>query len=284
MKRIKTAHSRLFAFTILGLFLSVAFNNCGQPGQLQLVAPSTLTNQTEASTAPASSGPVQNCTDVLNVTQENLKIIFMVDNSDSTNQTDSKKYYRDQILRNFVNQYRDKQNFKYSFAWFGAQAVVWDKVQKQFVSKTQNAFGDSADFEKALDSFDSLGTQYGTAYNAAFTSIKDIVNNSTTPGDGWKYVVVFMSDGMPTDLGKGTNITTQIKALATNLTTQAQSLSTQASVSSIYFGPSTSTPAITNLQILSQAGSGIFVDTNTVSNIMISDSISIPGQVCTAAN
>ena len=234
----------------------------------------------------AAPPPTPSCILTNNPNYENLKIIFMVDNSDSTVTTDPNKYYRDTVISNFLTQYGSQKNLEYSFGYFAPTAYAWDAstgvdafVLSNYSSRQGplQPFGVATDLSSALMGFIPLPTAGGTAYQAAFNSINQTIVPDLKANNPWNYAVVFMSDGMPTDLGKSTQQVGAITALVQNLLNEVQASGTQITVSSVYFGPESSPQPITNLTAMASVGGGQFVDTNVNPDLEISDIVNIPG-------
>jgi hypothetical protein len=212
----------------------------------------------------------------------------MMDNSGSTKTTDPNKFYRVDTVNNFYQVYNAKQNFTYSYAWFSDAVNMVDPVTSKIVTSSSQPFG-NADFLKfASSTFSKVAYGGGTNYLKAFSSLQSMVSNDMVAGSKWDYVIVFMSDGEPTDVTSDSQLTTVVN----NLETQVKSKGHLLSVSTVYFGPAgststTSTPtsadkAISRLKAMAAAGSGQFLDTNqTGGTLKIDDIITVPGQVCT---
>lgn len=238
---------------------------------------------------PPGSGP--SCSTVLQSTTENLRIMFMVDNSGSTAITDPNQHYRVQTVQTFLTKYSSKTNFTYFFGWFaGTQAYLWDDPAATWDANTAAAFGNATALNDALTAYQQISPGGSTPYNAAFTAIQDSIQADESAGNKWDYVVVFMSDGMPTDLGYTSSSSSDITALDNELiglvknlmTTAASNGSSLLTFSTVYFGPEGNADpgAIMHLQDMAKTGNGQFVDTNVNSNLQIDDLITVPGTVC----
>jgi len=265
---------KVISLSILLGCITVGFQNCS-PEKFTAIQPTD-----DSSNNPNNSA---SCTQTLITTSENLRIIFMVDNSDSTagkNGTDPNKVYRVQVLNNFLSMYGTKTNFNYSFGWFAPLAYNWDVSQSAFEANPKQAVGTATDLSNALNAFEPLSSQNGTAYKAAFAGIQNVIDGSSMPNDGWNYAVVFMSDGMPTDLGSASGQAAAIQQLVANLQTDVTNHGALVSVSSVYFGPESDGTSINNLKTMAITGGGQFVDTNLVQTLNISDVITIPGNTC----
>lgn len=220
------------------------------------------------------------CTETLIKTQKNLRIIFMVDNSDSTWDTDPNKTLRIDTISDFIQKYQAKQNFSYAYGIFsGTKAYVYDSVAQDFVLTPTAPFGNVDFLADALDSYKFKMPQGSTPYSAAFSAITNLVTTSlgvpTNPKD---FVVVFMSDGMPTDLSSPQ--LPKVANLVNNLKSSAQALGGAVNVSSVYFGSANSYNE-SIVRTIAEQGSGQYLDTNqTNGNLLIDDLIIIPGESC----
>jgi hypothetical protein len=204
--------------------------------------------------------------------------MFMVDNSGSTATTDPNHDYRVSTLQQFIQNYGTHTNLTYSFGYFsGTTAQEYDDVHSQFVSSPTVPFGNSSFLSAALNTYESFAPGGSTPYNAAFNSVEHIVQLDEAAGSTQNYVLVFMSDGMPTDITG--NVQTAITGMVNTLRTDVESNGTSLlSVSTVYFGPESDATSISNLTTMASVGNGQFVDTNLLSNqLQINDVITVPG-------
>ncbi len=123
----------------------------------------------------------------------------------------------------------------------------------------------------------------GTNYSTAFDALQaDIVGDSHRDSQQ-KYVVVFMSDGEPSDMGSeseiDSNITQEVKSLQTNV---SRSTGGNVIVSSVYFGDKSlrkgdsAYKAAYHLQVMAAQGGGQFVDTTKLNaELQIEDLIKV---------
>jgi|GEM_PF-2885311 len=227
--------------------------------------------------------PVQiDCAPTVQTVTTNLRILFMVDNSGSTNQTDPHQYFRNQVIKSFLQQYGSKTNLTYSFGFFaGTQAYLYDTQKQSFQSKLNQPFGTAADLTRALDTFDRLKPGGNTPYHAAFKLLQgailaDLGSNSETTS----YSIVFMSDGRPTDVSAQPRLSVQMSGLVQKMEKAVQAAGGLVSLSTVYFGPAQNRGDSGLLQTMSNVGKGDFVDTNSNPNLVISDVITVPGQDC----
>lgn len=258
----KKRASRYSIFSILFITLTVVnFQACNQM-------------QFSADSGFSSSG---NCADVLRQTTTDLRIVFLVDNSGSTGDTDPKHSYRVMTLNKFLDDYGSKSNFSYGFGYFSGSAQFFNMDSMSF-SKNLGRSVDVNGLRKALDLYDDKDTGGGTSYGSAFDKLRDALTRDQANG-GHSYSIVFMSDGMPTDLGDSSQIPTQIQLLVGDLRNSVGAKGGALSLSAVYFGPPSSVDAISNLQGMAAAGRGQFVDTNHLPNgLVIGDVISVPGE------
>jgi hypothetical protein len=239
--------------------------------------PSPTSTPIVVATPTPSSNP---CTTAATTTQ-NLRIMFMVDNSGSTATTDPAHTYRVKTVQDFIAAYGSHTNLTYSFGYFsGTTAKEWDGSNSSFQSTATTPFGNSAVLSSALTQYEGFAPGGSTPYSAAFASLNHLVQQDEAAGTHENYVVVFMSDGQPTDISG--NIVTGINTMVDSLRTAVQANGSLLTVSAVYFGPETDQTAINNLGAMSTEGQGQFVDTNLLtSSLQINDVITVPG-TCTS--
>ena len=211
-------------------------------------------------------------------TTENLRILFMVDNSGSTAATDPNHTYRTKTLNSFLSAYGSHQNLTYSFGYFnGSSAKAYDFSRARFQTTVASPFGPASAMPPVLQKFDSYPPQGNTPYTAAFRALGALVHLDETSGVKQNYVVVFMSDGIPTDIygDASIEISNLVRELRTEVESNGSSLLT---VSSVYFGPDDDADSIHNLEVVARSGQGQFVDTNKLASaLQINDVITVPG-------
>jgi hypothetical protein len=266
---------------ILGLVLTACNNNY----KLDTATPGSTSQSTDGTgsggTTPGGGGTTGTCT-IQNVTQ-NLRILFMVDDSDSTNTTDPSNSKRVTTIQNFLNTYASKTNLTYSYNFFGTNPSTYSTSSHAFGNTTSaNIFGTVADMagssNSALNEFLTIGSVGNTNYSAAFTRMQSIIQGDMLNNANENYVVVFMSDGQPTDQGSSAN--SQISGI-TSITSSLMGLaaSGRITVSTVYFGAPDS-QAQNNLSTMATLGSGQFVNTNVTTNFSIDNLITVPVQAC----
>jgi hypothetical protein len=204
--------------------------------------------------------------------------MFMVDNSGSTATTDPAHDIRVKTVQSFIQNYGTHTNLTYSFGYFsGTTAKEYDGHTSTFDSVPTVPFGNSSFLTSALNLYSTYAPGGSTPYTAAFNSMQSVVQEDETAGTRENYVVVFMSDGMPTDItgNQPSAIITMVDHLRTTVQNDSTSLLT---VSAVYFGPENDASAIGNLTTMASEGQGQFVDTNQLSSaLQINDVITVPG-------
>ena len=245
--------------------------------------------------AGAPSGPVtlgtgpgtSTCSKNLQSTTENLRIIFMVDNSGSTGSdpsigqvgTDPNHTIRTETVQTFITNYGSKTNFSYAYGYFSfSSAQLYDVSSGQFEQSVTTPFFDVTDLSAALELYDTITPNGNTPYGAAFAEVQGAIQQDEAAGNKFNYVMVFMSDGMPTDLSG--SVDNDIAKLVQGLDTAAAGNGSLITISSVYFGPADPS-ASEHLQAMATDGGGQFLNTNNGGSILISDIITVPGTTCT---
>jgi hypothetical protein len=231
---------------------------------------------------PGGGGPEgPSCENVLNTTTKKLRISFMVDDSGSTLQSDPNHNYRVATVEAFISKYGSKSNFTYSYGKFaGTSASVWDIGTNQFMANPAQPFGNASNLTSALNNYKATTPNGSTPYGAAFSKLKQIIlaDIQANASAGWEHSIVFMSDGVPTDVSNPQ--LQNVKNLVTSLVNDVKNAGSNAAVSGVYFGDNNANDAINIMRGVAEAGGGIFVNTNVTTNLQIDDVIQVPGVVC----
>ncbi len=215
-----------------------------------------------------SSGVTCTISDV----QKPVRVIFMVDNSKSTEQYDASKYYRITAIGNFLEKYSSNPLLTYSFGFFsGSSAWVYDVSSSYFTSSVSQPFGSSSSAQQALNYYDQIAASGSTPYNAAFSALSKIL--TADAGGTADYSVIFLSDGAPTDLNAP--YISSASTLVTQLVTQAKSLGKSLNFSTVFFGPNNETEAQNILSAMATMGGGQYVNSNSSFDIQIDEVLTV---------
>ena len=240
-------------------------------------------------TGPAPGPGVFGCKEGIQTTTQKLRIMFMVDNSGSTAQTDPQHLYRVQTIQNFLAKYATNANFTYNFGDFSDASSYYDITRKKFTSATNNTFGVAADLSSALSLYSTSRPGGTTNYVGAFAAMEATITADENAGNKMNYVAVFMSDGMPKDLPLGSSLAPSLIQLVDGLRTTANANGSLLSLSTVYFGAAQSADPNQDgnpdvLKLMALEGQGQFVDTNVVgsSGLQIDSLLAVPSNNCPA--
>ncbi len=238
--------------------------------------------------APSPTPAPVKCVKTIDQTTENLRIIFMVDNSGSTLDTDPNQQIRVQTIRNFIAKYGMKANFTYSFGFFSDDTYFYNTSTKKFIDVSRSGissikFGASGDLVNALNSFNQIDGFGGTNYSPALGAVSKIISQDPASKENWNYIVIFMSDGQPSDILDP--VIDHLKSLVDLVTVAAHSHKALATMSTVLFDPihdSQYPSSSDNLKYLAKQGKGQYFDTNfpPAGGLAIDDIISVPGEKC----
>ncbi len=233
---------------------------------------------TPPGTTPTPTAPT--CRTVLHTTTVPIKLMFIVDTSGSNQWNDNggvgsdpNKTYRGGSITQFFADYSRYSNFNWGFATFSgttAQALIG-------LSSTQPMFSPSAyDMQNAINNFYSIADGYNTPYQAAIQMAKYAIQNDPGRTAQTKYIVVFLSDGLPVPPVSDATLADDVRSV-TGL------VPGQVSFNTIYYGTSNA-QASGRLSMMASVGGGRFLDTNTNPSgrdFPIDHTITIPGIECT---
>ncbi len=207
-----------------------------------------------------------------------IKLVFMVDTSGSNagaNGSDPGKVVRAGSIQQFFDDYKGKNNFKWSLNSF-QDATASALINNGLSSDPR--FGVAADMQVAIIQFSNISDDHYTPYKAAINMANQVIANDSAVTSTTKYIVVFLSDGMPTDYGSPINDSLILSDVQTMIGIRPGKVS----FNTIYYGDADPT-ASNRLKSMAMAGSGQFLDTNANTSgksFSISDTISVPGSTC----
>lgn len=226
----------------------------------------------------AASLAYQSCTQQLGSTTLPIKVMFVVDTSGSnagTGGSDPSKAVRGGSIAQFFTTYQTRSNFAWGFLYFSgsvASSLVGGTSSPQFTAS-------ASQMQQAISSFYGIQDYGLTPYMAALNMARQAVQNDTTAPSNTKYVVVFLSDGLPDPIVDDATLRAGVKALLGVRPGQV-------SFNAIYYGDA-DVAANTRLKMMATVGLGQFLDTNnnpTGKQFVISDVINVAGLNCGSAN
>ena len=208
-----------------------------------------------------------------------IKVLFVVDMSGSNYMngsdpgSDPSRTVRGGSIQKFFDDYKAKSNFNWGFVGFqGSSALA-------FINNGNTSSGRFApntnDMTAAITMFEGLIDDSTTPYKAALDMSKAIIQNDTGASANTKYVIVFLSDGMPTDYNSDSQIYNDVSSLIGTLPGRI-------SFNTVYYG-AVDASSSNRLKQMSISGGGQFLDTNdnsTGKSFYIADHITIPGVIC----
>jgi len=221
------------------------------------------------STVRTAASSASLCTAAGAAQARSLKILFVVDNSSSTDGTDRGKYFRVGSVRNFFAQFDGKSGFNWGFVAFSAD------VSSYFGSNAEPAFArTSAEFGAAIDDFERIGTEGGTNYGGALAAARAAIAKDPdldNPAASSYYLVIFMSDGEPYPADP--HVGAEVQAIM-------DAAPGRVSVNTVYFGPKV-LEYEARLQSMSDVGKGRFFNTNVVgTKIDFATTAQLPSDAC----
>lgn len=221
----------------------------------------------------------QNCEDQLKQITIPVKFLFIVDVSGSNASnggtgyvgTDNNKVKRAGALQTMRNLYAAKTNFHYGFTYFSgstSSALIGLDINTPAFTNSSNVL------QQAIDVFKTIPDSGETPYVAALDLGAKALQLDTNRTAQTKWVVVFLSDGMPNPNVADATLAAKVQAITGQIPGQV-------TFNAIYYGPNDANAA-TRLNMMTQAGGGKFLDANTSTgyNFQISDVVTLPGTVC----
>lgn len=222
--------------------------------------------------------PSVTCSQQLQDLNVSAKVLFVVDTSGSNlddgavKGTDHDKAYRAGSIQKFFNDYGGKPNFSWGFITFsngGSKSWIGGFLSNQHFSNT------ASEMQTSLTEFLSNEDYGDTPYSSAISKAITAIQNDTGRDKDTKYIVVFLSDGLPTD-SSHPDLVNKVKQLR-------DTVPGQVSFNTIFYGTPSEGGAVL-MKSMADAGGGQFLDTNLNAagrSFPISSVIQVPGLVCT---
>lgn len=261
--------------SLAALGLIISFQNCadqkfGSSGGGSSNPPGVNlgNNDDEASGVVTQTGG-PNCRDELKALTTPVKMVFVVDISGSNtgnNGTDPQKAVRSGSITRFYNSYSTRTNFSWGFTTFAADNA-----------NTLIANANSAAMQGAINTFNGLNDDGNTPYVLALDAAANTISSDTGRLPNTKYIVVFLSDGMPNPSVNDSVLNQKVTAIV-----NAAGTANSVSFNTVYYGDNNQ-DAHDRLKMMAQTGGGNFLDTNvnpTGNAFLISDLVIVPGVVC----
>lgn len=275
-----------FGVGLITLLMIVSFQNCSE----QKLSGKTdggsggggglnLGNTDDEATGVVTQTGGPNCRNQLRTTTLPIKPVFVVDVSgsnkikDGTNNTpgsDPDRIVRGDSIERFYNTYKAKPNFAWSFTTFA-----------QSSANVILRMGDAASMANAIATFRAMPDAGNTPYIAALDAAKNNISSDTGRAANTKYIVLFMSDGLPNP--SVNQATLDAKVLEVLNVLPAGSISFNA----VYYGAVDATASGRMRDMVMNVPAphtrGNFLDTNanpTGQDFLITDLVVIPGVVC----
>lgn len=254
------------------LALLISFQNCAEQkfsSSGSSVDVLNLGNSDDDATGVITQTGGPNCRDELKALTTPVKMVFVVDASGSNVSnpgSDPQKAVRAGSIQRFYNAYSAKANFAWGFTTFAGSAA-----------STLVANGSSSAMQAAIQTFTNQNDNGNTPYAAALDEATAIISGDVGRLPNTKYIVVFLSDGLPNPSISDANLNAKVMAVK-----NAAGAGGQVSVNTVYYGE-VNPDASGRLQMMAATGAGNFLDTNvnpTGNAFLISDLIIVPGVVC----
>ncbi len=236
------------SFSIAGLVILIGYQNCDNT-RLALVKQASIENI-------KTNGEI--CAGPPSAFEAYTKVLFVVDKSGSNNTTDTNSY-RVNTIGDFYQKHKGNTFVEWSVAVFNGSSSE---------SYITGFSGDSAVVTAAIARIGQTTDAGSTPYKSALATARSTINYDMTthPDQTSSYVVVFLSDGQPTDYGSPAD-DTAINADVDSLVKMGR-----VTLSTVYYGPNDAV-ASGRLSRMAQIGGGQFLDTNIDGRIPIDDLI-----------
>lgn len=220
----------------------------------------------------------QDCHPILTTLNVPIKLLFVVDISgsnleadDGSPGSDPNKNFRGGSITQFFADYVRYSNFYWGFITFNNSST------RSLISPAFSNNGYS--MQNAINAFYNTPDIGTTPFVPAIQAAKNAIASDTTRTANTKYIVVFLSDGLPVpDVNTSTLVSEVQKVVNT--------VPGQVTFNTIYYGIYNPT-ASSRLSSMANAGGGLFLDTNanpSGRDFQIDHVINVPGVECNPPN
>lgn len=260
MKHIRQVSVFLFSFLLIA-----GFQNCAKQNFTSSASKFGNNDDDSPGIQTQTGGP--NCREELRSLTVPVKPIFVVDTSGSNKKdpgSDPDKAVRGGSIQRFFNSYGPKGNFAWTFITFSGSAAT-----------TLTSNSNSTGMQSAINLFLNDTDDGNTPYVAALDAAKNAIDADSGRTSGTKYIVVFLSDGLPNPTVSDSTLNSKVGAIV-------NAAPGQVSFNAVYYGPADA-QASGRLQMMAGTGGGNFLNTNTNPTgnaFLISDLVIVPGINC----
>lgn len=238
-------------------------------------SPIEATNENIQKNPSNPDQPLPSCSEQLRTLSVPIKVLFVVDKSGSNVQgdfgtppTDPDKSMRGGSIQKFLNEYGAKPNFSWAFLTFN------DNTLNSLTGSGGNVFGSAMIMQNAINQFMATTDSGNTPYQVALQGGQGAIAGDSSKTSQTKYIVVFVSDGMPNPAISQSDVLGHVQAIL-------NSAPQQTTFNSIFYG--TGQPAAGELmRAMAATGLGSFLDANLSPTriLNIGDLVRVPGVSC----
>jgi uncharacterized protein YegL len=270
--------SLLASLSLLGL---LAFQNCSKvtfTGEPAAAASNVANGITGDNTNPTPGADPTCRVEMVNTTKP-VKVLFLIDTSGSNQNTDAGKVWRLETINSFINVYGSKTNFEFGFATFQGTSAI-----SLITKENHGVFSNNmTDINQAIMDFKNTQDYGATPYDAAIAVVKNMIiyDQSVKASKDVAYVVVMISDGMPTNTTY-VDPATGMDALTKDVNSLLTAAPGQIGLNTVFLynqsAPDTFQKSY--LQKIADLGTGVFIEATSKQTLQISDTVQVPGKTC----
>ncbi len=264
-----------FAVPKLG-FLVLAMGLVGCSNSSYDFTPYVAPDSGKQSGGGGGTNPNPSCASHLTTLTTPAKFLFIVDMSGSNVSgdfgglpTDPSKSVRGGALQQFLTSYVAKANFGWGFMTFN------DSSATPLIGGASPMFSNAAAMQNAINVFGGMTDTGNTPYSTALQTAASALHNDAGMTTSTKYMVVFISDGMPNPVSSTATLLGEVRNIV-------NASPNQVTFNTVFYGDSN--PGAHDLMAsMAAEGGGHFYDTNTNSagrDFNIGNIIQIPGVDC----
>ncbi|MGE0528763.1 MAG: hypothetical protein AB7P49_16985, partial [Bdellovibrionales bacterium] len=271
------------------LVIMGAFENCADT---RFSSEDTANKSTDISPGDINPGDnpgdhPESCETVINQLDGKVYLLFVVDTSGSNigiqvpEPTDPDKRVRSGSIQAFFDDHKHKVGFHWGFITFGGkredESIPDIKALINSGSDSAPSFTNNLSVvQSAIDRFNNMDDFGATPYLSALETASRALRGIGSADPNAKYIVVFMSDGLPTGNYTDDHILDEVNKIVGHYPGQT-------TFNTVYYG-GISRSSANRLKRMADTGAGRFLDTNanpSGKNFQISNVINVPGVVCT---